>query len=182
MDFILSPCLSSSTQQSVCKNNSPLRRLQWMMCFAHTVKRHLMVRVWLELSNSASSWSLCWIPPTALKPWNLLAPAGLQLLKDGVITYGKHTSSAYTHKDSTSRAEPFGNSSLLCLQASCDDDVVLYRLGLHNQIYVSTRFARKFPLLFFSTKHATAMLRPFNCILSFLLNKHFGWTIFGDVI
>lgn len=151
MDFILSPYLSSSTQQSVCKNNSPLRGPYWMMYFAHTVKRHLMVRVWLELSNSASSWSLCWIPPTALKPWNLLAPAGLQLQKDGVITHGKHTASAYTHKDSTNRAEPFGNSSLLYLQASCDD-VVLYRLGLHNRIHVSTQFTRKFPLLFFSAK------------------------------
>lgn len=132
MDFISSPYLSSSTQQSVCKNNSPLRGLSWMMCFAHTVKRHLMVRVWLELGNSASNWSSCWIPPTALKPWNLLAPAGLQLQKDGVITYGEHTYSAYTHKDSTNRAEPFGNSSLLYLQTSCDD-VVLYRLGLHNR-------------------------------------------------
>jgi len=82
----------------------------------------------------------------ALKP---PGPAGLHLQKDGVITYGKHTSSAYTHKDPTSRAEPFGNSSLLYLQASSDDDVVLYRLGLHNQIYVSIRFTRKFPLLFF---------------------------------
>lgn len=160
MDFISIPYLSSSTQQSVCKNNSPLQGLFWMMCFAHTVKRHLMVRVWLELSNSASSWSFCWIPPTALKPWNLLAPAGLQLQKDGVITHGKHTSSAYTHKDSTNRAEPVGNSSLLCHQTS-SDYVILYRLGLHNRNLRQHTLHKKVSFAIFSCQNCNSSVMTF---------------------
>lgn len=177
MDFISSPYLCSSTQQSVCKNNSPLRGPRWMMCFAHTVKRHLMVRVWLELSNSASSWNLCWIPPTALKPWNLLAPAGFSCRRT-VLSHMVNTQLQLTPtKTQPTEQNPLGTPVFYISKLAVM--MLFYIDGNYITRSTSAHTSREsFLCYFFCNK----MLWPFNGIISFLLNKQFGCTIFGDIL